>query len=371
MGQACHTEECCGNKETTEVDERLMVPWVSVQVVGLVGWPEDMWYPAVGRSLFCTASESPGGEVLLSTQSAKNLAEPLWNEEFSVSAWPGLLEFRLWEEGVDRRVRLLGKAFLDLVDVPDPYVFRTELLLALEAGAGNLGCRLVVKVRPEDGKFPVDDPTCFAAIVDNPRKKALGLEVDPHDGTSLYVTGVKADSIVQTYNKGVSSDLEVTEGCFIVGVNGVSGKSVDLDKALKKSAKLTRAELVVCPAKGFHVAFALDFNGSLGMSFPKRSMGRSVLISNIIPGSPLDNWNAECPEQAVVKGDRIVAVNGKCGKAADLLKMIDGMNRESQVVLSFVRRATDSTSVPETFQGSLEIEDKSRIADLEEGGFEG
>lgn len=370
MGAQCQTA-CCGEQENAELDEQLMVPRVSVLVVGLVDWPEDLWYPAVDRSVFCTACESGStGEVILNTQRAKNLAEPLWNEEFSVSTWPGLIEFRLWEEGVEGRANILAKAFLDLATVGEPYIYSTEL--PMEASGPSIGCRLAVKVRPEDGDFPENDPiSCFGATIQNPRKKALGLEVDPHDGISLYVTGVKAGSVLHTYNKGVSSDVSVTEGCYIVGVNGVSGKSVDLDKALKKSTKVAKAELVVCPAFGFHLAIQTDAKGSLGMVCPKRPLGRSLLITSIATGGPLDSWNEECPEQAVVIGDRIVAVNGKGGKAAELLKMITGASKSRRVVLSFSRKATNSTSVTKMPKDGWRAKDKSVIPEMQEGAFSG
>lgn len=319
--------------------------------------------------MFCTASESPASEILLTTQHAKNPAEPLWNEEFAVSSWPGLIEFRLWQEGANGRANLLGKAFLDLpVAVGEPYISR--IALPVEGAGASLGFRLLVKVSPEDGEFPADDPIpCFGATIDNPRKKALGLEVDPH-GTSLYVTGVKAGSVVHTYNKGVSSDFGVTEGCFIVGVNGVTGKPVDLDKALKNSAKVTKAELVVCPPQCFHLAIHVRDKGSLGIVCPKRPLGRSILITNITSGGALDKWSAECPEQAVVVGDRIVSVNGKDGKAADLLKMLSGANKSTRVVLSVLRKA-NSTNVAKMPYGGWQADDKYQIPEMQEGAFEG
>jgi len=61
-------------------------------------------------------------------------------------------------------------------------------------------------------------------------------------------------------------------------------------------------------------------------------------------------WNTDNPDQIVKPWDRIVAVDGKSGKAADILKLLKPATNSTNMVLTIVRMACEvaSEAAPET-----------------------
>jgi len=198
-------------------------------------------------------------------------------------------------------------------------------------------------------EYPAEQGSDFAVNIDNPKKQALGLEVDSTDPTNLFVIGVKKGSPVDRYNEE-QTEKKVEAGCFIVGVTGAdagSGGSQAMEKILKKNPK--QIELVCRRAKTFRIPVTLSGNGTIGVEMPKKPLGNSLFVIKVKAGGAVEAWNADNPEQAVEPGDRIVAVNGKSGKVADLQKLIKAANKSANIVLTVVRMPSEGASekVPE------------------------
>jgi len=226
--------------------------------------------------------------------------------------------------------------------------------LPLEADGKPTGGFLFLKAKVGDA-YPADPVSEFTVTLDNAKKKALGLELDSSDPAKLFVTGVKKGAIVDQYNEAhPENKLEV--GCFITSVSTpdvasggccsgggkgsptAEGDSKAMEKIIKKNPK--QLDLVYKRGTQFRVALTVTKKGDVGVEVPKRPTGTSLVVNAVKPNGPVEAWNtenADNPDQIVVAGDRIVEVDGKVGKVADLQKRLKGADTSARVVLTLAR----------------------------------
>merc|ERR1712129_642278 len=72
--------------------------------------------------------------------------------------------------------------------------------------------------------------------------------------------------------------------------------------------------------------------------------GNSLLVTKVKANGAVEAWNTDNPDQIVEPWDRIVAVNGKSGKVAELQKLIKAANKSANIVLTVVRMPSEVAS---------------------------
>ena len=157
----------------------------------------------------------------------------------------------------------------------------------------------------------------FAVNIDNPKRQALGLEVDSADPAKLFVVGVTQGSVMDRYNEE-HAENKVEAVCFIVSVTGAdagSGGSQAMVKTLARNPE--QVELVCRRARRFAVVVMLHGKGDIGVGLPKRPKGNSLLVTEVKANGAVERWNTKsrrcCPTNIVAPWDRIVAVGGVFG----------------------------------------------------------
>mmetsp|Transcript_75881 Transcript_75881/g.245736 ORF Transcript_75881/g.245736 Transcript_75881/m.245736 type:complete len:344 (-) Transcript_75881:105-1136(-) len=306
-----------------------------IWVGGVRGLRSAAWFPGrASLQCYCVVRAKAGcagaggqGDVLLTTQGQVDRLEPEWNEEVRVESCPpgGGLEFSVFEgqavatgdEHPSAAPRLLARGSLEGREILRSG-FNGEVRLAGEKGAET--ARLAVKITVF-GQCPEDRPAAFPVSIDNDPKKPIGASFDSQDGTTLQVSKVDAGLLD-------GSGLQV--GDFIVKANAVEGSSAKLAKELKKKGPL---ELSARRPQEFCVAFQKKDPKKFGLEVAKKS---TCLVVTKVAAGPVQAWNEANPEQEVKLGDRVVAVNGAEGKAANLLTRF---NKDQRLRLTLVRPA--------------------------------
>lgn len=219
----------------------------------------------------------------------------------------------MWEEDARGERDLVGRATVEPSRF-DLNGFNGEVPLQAE-GDVTRGY-LKVKVKMDAHPYPPDGLQGFDVTVDKShRLRSWGLLLDGLDGRTLYVIAVE-NGPVALYNKTQHPESQLAPGTFILKVNDVEGNSRKLTEALQKAK---RVSLVVRRPEEMRVA--IGPGRLLGVNVPKYPAGFSLLITRVGAGA-VQNWNAENPCQEVKVRDRIVAINGKTGKAVELQNMI-------------------------------------------------
>jgi len=326
----------CGSGEAgVEVDQAPAS--IIVHVKNAQGLPEVDWFPGTDRFLYFGVGADAGGDELFKSQQKKNVLDPVWNEEFELPAdMP--VKFTIFQSDADGKVDQVACATLDLTS-GDAAEFHGEL--ALQVNGKATGGILTLKAKARHGdEYPPEQSSEYAASIDNAKKGALGLEVDKMDPANLYVIGVKKGTIMDRYNEE-QIENKVAAGCFIVGVTGADiGSASDsqaMEKILKQNPK--QVDLVCRRAKTFRIFVTMPKQGDMGLEVMKRGEGNSLLIKEIHSEGAVGAWNVDNPAQTVEPGDRIVAVNGKSGNAADLKNHVKEVRKAADAVLTIVRMA--------------------------------
>mmetsp|Transcript_47556 Transcript_47556/g.134247 ORF Transcript_47556/g.134247 Transcript_47556/m.134247 type:complete len:264 (+) Transcript_47556:138-929(+) len=157
----------------------------------------------------------------------------------------------------------------------------------------------MVRPRATEFEFPV-------VIQKDLRNPQLGLELDLSDDMTAHICLVGPGCIL-TYNAQAAPELHVKIGDFIVEVNGVRDDSSKFLKMLKTEANTT---IIIKRPVEFCVYVTKKRNNSkLGFGYHKAARGISLLVYTLDEGL-LKEWNVENPDKAVLKNDRIIAVNG-------------------------------------------------------------
>jgi len=325
----------CGSGESVEVEQ---VATIVVCVKSAQSLPSVDWFPGTDRFLYFGVGADAGGEELFKSQLKKNALEPMWNEEFEVPA-DVPLKFTIFQSDADGKVDQVACATLDLTSA-DTVEFHGEL--PLEVNGQATGGILMLKAKAKHGdEYPPEQSSEYTVSIDNAKKKTLGLEADSTDPAKLYVIGVKKGTIMDRYNEE-QIENKVAAGCFIVGVTGADiGSASDsqaMEKILKQNPK--QVDLVCRRAKTFRIPVTLPEQGGMGLEVMKKAVGNSLLVKEIHSDGAVGAWNADNPQQTVEPWDRVVAVNGKSGKAADLKKHIKEVKTAADAVLTIVRMAS-------------------------------
>lgn len=342
--------DCHCKNEKPQMSETVdqVIPFVddpvfTVLVVGSRGVRRGDWFPNTCKSdCYCTVSAAGYDRILLRTLPVSQQVEPLWRQ--AVHDTPLLigdsLEFSVWDSisGVDNlpegtTERLIGRFTLD-----SSRFFSAGFAgeLELEAlGKDITGAFLTVKIKRNGQDYPDEPCADFVVQLQNPQFKALGVDLDTQANSLVYVNDVK-DGVVQVYNRTAKPESRLGPGHFIIKVNGVEGLASDMVDEMNRLASL---RLLV--RKPFTMCVAIDkksHKGLLaGVDFVKRSAVGCLLINQLSEG-PIEEWNIVNPGREVRVGDRIIAVNGQKGKAADLLKKLKALNR---CLITIVRPRTD------------------------------
>lgn len=302
---------------------------VVIWVGGVRGLRGAEWLPGeAALQCLCVVKVKGEEEALLEAKGQVDKLEPAWNVQTSLAAFSGDgLEFSVLEaEGEAEAAgdghpaaapQLLARGVLERSAFAEAG-FNGEVRLAGEKGAET--ARLAVKITVF-GQCPEDRPAAFPVSVDNDPKKPIGASFDSQDGTTLQVSKVDAGLLD-------GSGLQV--GDFIVKANAVEGSSAKLAKELKKKGPL---ELSARRPQEFCVAFQKKDPKKFGLEVAKKS---TCLVVTKVAAGPVQAWNEANPEREVKLGDRVVAVNGAEGKAANLLTRF---NKDQRLRLTLVRPA--------------------------------
>jgi len=340
----------CGSGQTQDTQE----PKITVLVKGTYGLPDGDLEPGKDRFLYYAVGVESGGIELFESSKKQNVVDPVWNEECELPA-NGALKFSVFQADADGNSTVVAVATLDLQSASSDS-FNGELPLLVEGA--DTGGVLWLKAKSGDEYAP-DTSGEFNVTIENEKKKALGLEVDCMDPEKLYVIGIKKGSVVDIWNAEVDNKVEA--GIFITGIEGPevgsggclgagSGSSASatqsaaMEKILKKNAK--QVEMVCRKSTKFRIALTLEEKGGVGVTFPPKPVGNSLVVTEVKEDGPMNKWNTDNPEQTVEPMDRIIAVDGKEGKVADLQKHIKAAQQGARVILTLVRLAPAAAVAP-------------------------
>jgi len=313
-------------------NQSIGLPHMTVMVVGarFPGFYIDSWPKGQDRWSYCTVRPASwDGNLVHSTRWMKNVDEPVWHEEavFTEYSIDDSIEFTLWDADENQESIIIGVAEISSFEY-DPYGFNGDLILR-DSGHKAIG-QLDVRVKIGKADYPEGHSKEFAVFVTNPRRRPLGLNYDPGDGASLYISTVKS-GLIQAYNKQANPHMQVLPGYFIVKVNDSTGDARDMLKAIRRYSEL---EIVVRRPEEMRATLHALGQNHLGMEFPSRPIGEALLILGVAEIQDCDystdlpaatDWNEQYPEKQILAGDRIVAVNGDKGKASALLKKVRSM----------------------------------------------
>jgi len=346
--------KCGSGQQDTDLSH---APKITVLVKGAYGLPEGDWQPGDDRIFTFRVGAEPKGQELFISSQKPNVVDPNWNEECELPANMALT-FSIFQEGSDGNPIMVAYAILDLA-AAGADSFNGELPLL--ANGENTGGVLSLKAKSADD-YPADVSGEFNVSIENEKKKALGIEVDGMDPEKLYVTSVKKNSVVDIYNES-QPDNKVEPGLFVMGVEGPDADSGGclgagsgqpsaaatpsdaMAKILKNNPK--QVDLTCRRAIQFRVVLTLAADKTLGINVPKKAVGNSLIVTSLQDETtPVSDWNTNNPDQTVEPWDRITAVDGKSGKAADLQKHIKTAQQSGLVILTLVRMAPTVNGAP-------------------------
>mmetsp|Transcript_6063 Transcript_6063/g.17943 ORF Transcript_6063/g.17943 Transcript_6063/m.17943 type:complete len:353 (-) Transcript_6063:292-1350(-) len=296
-------------------------PKLVVAIWGARGLRNADWLPGTGTSdCYCALKIAGKDKELHRTRVINDSLEPIWKEEFDVVEFqPGdSLEFVVWDSDVARK-DLIGRVTLDS-SAFEPDGFNGELRLDDTGKAHRSYLR--VKVRRPYADFPRGPDPAIVLTVDRQASRPLGLDLDTQDGVTAYVTGIKAGPF-QAYNEGVEPGSQLQVGDFIMRVNGAEN---DAGKLLAQLRAAARLEVTVNrPLETAVILERVDRRQPHGLEFTAPT-GSTLVVTRVIDGAARD-WNAAHPDRKILSGDRIIAVDGKRGRAKDLLKSISSASK--------------------------------------------
>mmetsp|Transcript_82035 Transcript_82035/g.230143 ORF Transcript_82035/g.230143 Transcript_82035/m.230143 type:complete len:252 (+) Transcript_82035:65-820(+) len=174
----------------------------------------------------------------------------------------------------------------------------------------------VARLQPKASQPTSPGPQDFVVSLARAPDERLGLKLEVFDKRAAFITEVEADGAVAKYNASATEQHRIRPGDYIVASNGVLGKSdagkEDIPESLLSSAS-GRSEIIVRRAKTLSVQF--EKNGlPLGLMLKYGKLGNSILITFIDDAGAVKSSRVD-----VRPGDRILAVNGKCGSVEEQL----------------------------------------------------
>jgi hypothetical protein len=317
----------------------------TVAIVGVNSLESGKWKSG---SDVCVLKMLGDNTEVFRTKMDDNIREPQWNEEVEVERTREgeSIEFLVYRQKTHFSF-LMGRAVLDHKSFQS-FGFNGEV--ELRDCKGMILGTLAVKVKLDgQGDFPepVSEDNEQSGEDDCPQEssneiplslhgtpgKPVGLAVDVNDGITVYVSEVKEGPFLR-YNRRIrNKDLQLRPGDFIKRVNGVEGNSAKILEQLQLSGDM---EVVVCRPLEAVIPFKRDNpEQNFGVLVTNQSsIGRAVLLGGVVEGSPLHAWNLANPDDAIVAGDRIVAVNDQRGTASQLMEAISNQKNECRITIA-------------------------------------
>jgi len=145
-------------------------------------------------------------------------------------------------------------------------------------------------------------------------------------------------SAVSRANMGAAQDRQMQVGDYITHVNGICG---DTSQMIEELASKLRLDLRLSRPLLFPVQVN-KAEGTMGCRISyDADNGSSLVVETITEGGLISRWNSVAEPQ-IMEGDRIVAVDGKTGKAIELLDRIQAASGELQLRMSRPSRTLDA-----------------------------
>jgi len=345
INQSTHLKFATSEGMHSKIDRELTLAFnrFTVAIVGINCLEKGMWKSG---SDVCVLKMLGNNTEFFRTKIVDSLREPQWNEEVEVARTMDneSIEFLVYRQKTHFSF-LMGRAVLDN-GLFQSFGFNGEV--ELHDGKGMILGTLAVKVKM-DGQQDFPEPVRedseqsgqedensneVALAVHGAPGKPVGLSVDIQDGITVYVSEVKEGPFLR-YNRRIRcKDLQLKPGDFITRVNGVKGNSAKILEQLQLSGDM---EVVACRPSNVVIQLKRDRpEQNFGILVTNHSIGRTLLLDGVMEGSPLQAWNLANPDDAIVAGDRVVAVNGQRGTAAQLMEVI--LNQKNECQVTFARR---------------------------------
>lgn len=301
-------------------------PGMTVTIIGTRGLRNADWFPGVGNSDCYCVLRTFSDQQLHKTQVINNTIDPKWNEEVEVQcAYGESFEFGIWEDDL-KRSNFLGRAVLECKDF-ESSGFNGELVV--QNAGRDVDAYLQVKVKHAGQEYPQGPPTQLTMTIAKVPGKPVGVDLDITCHSAGYVCGIK-DGAVAAYNKTTSPEAQLRAGDYISKVNGAEGNGMAMMERMKKDSML---EITVQRPFIYTIAISRkDGKQPLGVNLSEHAPGTSLLIKEVGKG-PVQEWNCAHPALAVRPGDRIIAVGGKRGSSAELVKA-SKVGKQLQLVIS-------------------------------------
>jgi len=326
MGAICCTATPGGELDGNFPDEPIDVIPITVAVVAAQGLRLSDWLPSSTRTsnCYCAVTAQRKGSAardLCRTMPSMSNLEPVWKQEmqlYNVSALD-VLEFTIYEEDADGNSQRLGKASVASTQVNNGFAGE----LPLTGGPRGTKPFLYLKTKGTREYYPHVYSEVVVSVSRAAEDESWGLDLDCQDATVLWVNGVKPGP-VENYNKLTDPEEHLQSGDFIVQANGIHS-SVDKMLATFQDER-TVAMLVKRPVE---IRAIIERDGSTaGLEFLANPTGHCLLIRQVNSG-PAQKWNESQsePSAQLRPGDRIVAVNGQRGRAADLQRLLAAPGR--------------------------------------------
>lgn len=150
------------------------------------------------------------------------------------------------------------------------------------------------------------------------KDRVAGLDISAHDGITLLIGAVK-EGPFSTWNQTVGPNCyeQVRRGDRIIEVNGCSGDSQAVLKAMVESSKLNvRIRRLV----EFRVTFEKVVD--LGVEFDE-TITKDLIITNVVGGHFQQLNKKSKVDMEMRNGDQIAEVNGQSGDAKTLMDLLE------------------------------------------------
>jgi len=291
---------------------------VVVKVLGARGVRPKSWQSSGQNECVCVISL--GGREVFRTKPAINMLEPVWQQETEID---GVSSHKRLEFSVHDNSGCLGKATMVSCQGLNGEI-------RLQESQDEAMLRLKVRHCTEMG-YLSGPPTEFKLQVQRDSTDVKwGMRLDTQGSTRLLVDKVELSGPIVTANSKVEQEeRRIGRGDVIMSVNDIGSET-----SLMMKEFIEKTDIVVTVRRSVEVFVCLErtsLDTSLGMAFPPKPKGSSLLVINLIPGLVQD-YNAGEPDKSlqVQVGDRVVAVNGEEGTSEGLvtkLSEITGMFR--------------------------------------------
>jgi len=318
------------NENMSELEVVELTPVFTITIEGAYGFRD--FDPEQGKPECYCIVKSLGRELHRTRTIPKNLS-PTWDEEFDVfehiAGDP--LEFRLYDSD-ETSAEYVGRASLPCATFAKQG-FNGEVRVQEPNRTGEAYLRLKIKVLGMADYPPSHAPSEFTmAVKRGPQHKAWGLDLSSQLSDALFVEEVRPGPF-QDANEKAGVETELRRYDFILSVNDAVGDSVKMmenfgsdDEVVLRVRRPTQRALVI---KG------RSLSQPLGLVFLRGLKGQALVVARLDAGF-FSEWNKSVADEdwRIRTGDHIVAVEGRCGKAHELVAQLE---RATSFQLSVVR----------------------------------